>query len=176
MSLMIDIFVALLLISAIGYGMVLNRRIVALRRDKADLEKLANSFDRATKRAESSVGILKKMAEDSSNILNEGIHEAKRIKEDLNFLVERGDKLGDRLEGSIRRTESGGSQNRNTMRAQRALDTGEPVDKHVSPLRAQKISGKRTGNTEVADPEIVASKIVESEVERKFIKALRAVR
>ncbi len=176
MSLVIDIFVALLLISAIGYGMVLNRKIVALRRDKVDLKKLANSFDQATKRAEASVVNLKKIAKDSSNILNEGIHEAKRIKEDLNFLVDRGSKLGDILEGSIRHTESVASENRNTMRPQMVPDSGEPVGKHTSPRVGQKLSGKRTGNTDLIDPEIVASKIVESEVERKFIKALRAVR
>jgi hypothetical protein len=49
MSLVIDICVAVLLISAIGYGMILNRKIVALRGDQANLERLATSFHEATK-------------------------------------------------------------------------------------------------------------------------------
>ena len=99
---MIDIFVAVLLISAIGYGMVLNRRIVALRRDQADLERLAISFHEATSRAEASVGNLKNAAQSSSQILNEGIDEAVKIRDDLNFLIDRGERLSskNRLEVS----------------------------------------------------------------------------
>jgi len=157
--------------------MDLNRRILALSRDKADLEKLAIGFDKATKRAEVSVVNLKKVAEDSSNILNEGIQEAQRIKEDLNFLVDRGEKLADGLEGSIRRTESTASENRNKMQLQRNLGPREPAEKHDASRVSKELSGRRRiDNLNVVDPEVVASKIVESEAERKFIKALRAVR
>ena len=86
MSFLIDVFVALLLISAIGYGIVLNRKIVALRRDQAGLEKLANSFHNATKRAEDSVKNLKEMVKESAAVLNEGVNESARVRDDLNFL------------------------------------------------------------------------------------------
>ena len=106
MSLIIDIFLAILLISAIGYGIVLNRKIVLLRRDQANLERLAVNFQEATMRAEASVGKLKKAAQSSSQILSEGIDNAMQVRDDLNFLVDRGVKLSDRLESSVRGAEN----------------------------------------------------------------------
>ena len=40
-SLIVDLFVAILLVVTIGYAIVLNRRLGKLRGDKAELEKLA---------------------------------------------------------------------------------------------------------------------------------------
>ena len=133
MSLIIDIFVAVLLVSAIGYGMVLNRRIVALRRDQANLERLAISFHEATTRAEASVGNLKKAAKSASQILNEGIEDATRIRADLDFLIDRGEKLGDRLEGSVRDAEKSPSLPKPAMRPKAVLNPVEPANEFMPP-------------------------------------------
>ena len=177
MSLMIDIFVAVLLISAIGYGMILNRRIVALRRDQGNLERLATSFQEATKRAEASVGKLKKAAQGSSEVLNEGIDAATRIREDLNFLVERGEKLGDRLENSIRSVESSTSLDKNAKQPKTLINPVEPIDE-FPPLKVpeKRLSQHPGDNVTSFDAELLGNKIVKSEVEREFIKALKAVR
>lgn len=176
MSLMIDIFVAVLLISAIGYGMILNRRIVALRRDQGNLERLATSFQEATKRAEASVGKLKKAAQGSSEVLNEGIDAATRIREDLNFLVERGEKLGDRLENSIRSVESSTSLDKNAKQPKTLINPVEPID-DFPPLKVpERLSQRPRDNVTSFDAELLGNKIVKSEVEREFIKALKAVR
>ena len=176
MSLMIDIFVAVLLISAIGYGMILNRRIVALRRDQGNLERLATSFQEATKRAEASVGKLKKAAQGSSEVLNEGIDAATRIREDLNFLVERGEKLGDRLENSIRSVESSTPLDKNAKQPKTLINPVEPID-GFPPLKvSERLSQRPRDNVTSFDAELLGNKIVKSEVEREFIKALKAVR
>ena len=173
---MIDIFVAVLLISAIGYGMILNRRIVALRRDQGNLERLATSFQEATKRAEASVGKLKKAAQGSSEVLNEGIDAATRIREDLNFLVERGEKLGDRLENSIRSVESSTPLDRNVKQPKTLINPVEPID-DFPPLKVpERLSQGPRDNVTSFDAELLGNKIVKSEVEREFIKALKAVR
>ena len=176
MSLMIDIIVAILLISAIGYGMVLNRRIVALRRDQANLERLASSFHQATKRAEESVAKLKKTANSSSQILSEGIDAAARIREDLNFLVERGEKLGDRLEESVRSLEGSSASNKSNNQTKTILNpSGISAEIH-SPKNEKKLAMQFTDDSASLDAELLGNKIVKSEVEREFIKALRAVR
>ncbi len=176
MALVIDLFLAVLLISAIGYGMILNRRIVALRRDQANLERLANSFHEATKRAETSVEKLKKAAQSSSEILSEGIDTATQIREDLNFLIDRGDKLGDRLEGSVRSREETLTPNKNAKKPEKALNSPELRDGVQVKKNIDSLSPQPRGNVTSFDAEMLGNKIVKSEVERELIKALRAVR
>ncbi|MFL2781558.1 MAG: DUF6468 domain-containing protein [Rhodospirillales bacterium] len=105
MYIIMDIFIAILLISAIGYGIMLNNRIMALRRDQKSLEKLAINFQTATKRAEASISKLKLTAQKSADIMNKGTDQAVGISDDLNFLIDRGQKLADHLEGCVRITE-----------------------------------------------------------------------
>jgi len=182
-SLMIDIFVAVLLISAIGYGIVLNRRIVALRRDQANLERLAVSFNEATTRAEASVGNLKKAAQSASQVLNEGIDDAVRIREDLNFLIDRGEKLGDRLEGSVRQVESVAPLNNNRLPAKSVVnpvESAEPANEFalVKTKRnlPSEVAARNTNANDAFSAETLGNEIVNSEAERELIKALQAVR
>ena len=176
MSLVIDICVAVLLISAIGYGMILNRKIVALRGDQANLERLAASFHEATKRAEASVGKLKKAAQESSKILSGGIDEATRIREDLNFLVDRGEKLGNRLESSVRSVEKTGSWGDKAKQPKTLLNPVEPLEDFLPPKASKRVPSEPEDSVTPFDAELLGNKIVKSEVEREFIQALKAVR
>lgn len=97
-SLALDILVAFLLIITIGYAMVLNRRLGGLRRDKAELERMAKGFGEATTRAEASIGKLKSAADG----LKEQMQKAQALRDDLTFLVERGGVAADRLEAGVR--------------------------------------------------------------------------
>jgi hypothetical protein len=98
----LDIFLIVLLVLAIGYGFVLNRRIVALRRDQKDLDKLAASFNAATVRAEAGVAQLRSATENSVRSLQQSINKAETIIGDLDYLLERGERTADRLEGAVR--------------------------------------------------------------------------
>jgi len=163
---MIDIFVAMLLISAIGYGMILNRRIIALRRDQVALERLAASFNKATTRAEASVSNLKKTAQDSSKILNQGIDEAVKIRDDLSFLVDRGKKLGDRLESSIRVVEP----------AKTRQEVGRHSNNYAKPSTVPPGLSEPAKKARTVGAETLGNEILKSEVERKFFNALRAAK
>jgi len=173
---MIDIFIAVLLIAAIGYGLVLNRRIVALRRDQADLERLAVSFHEATTRAEASVGNLKKAAQKSSQILKDGIDQATRIRDDLNFLIDRGEALGDQLESSVRNAEKTNSPRQdNVSKSKLPRNPVEPADEivpaEIEPdLPARKVVGENSPTARSGN------ELAKSEAERELIKALQAVR
>ncbi len=97
-SLIVDGVVAVLLVVTIGYAMTLNKRLGLLRRDRGELEKLANTFMVSTERANESLGQLHATAE----VLQRQIESAHGLHDDLAFLVERGEKAADRLEETIR--------------------------------------------------------------------------
>ncbi|MBI2586235.1 MAG: hypothetical protein HYW28_10275 [Rhodospirillales bacterium] len=99
-SLIVDILVAILLVVTIGYAIVLNQRLGRLRRDKAQLERLAASFGESTTRAEESILKLKKTAE----LLQERIDKAQALRDDLAFLIDRGGQAADSLEDLVRVT------------------------------------------------------------------------
>jgi hypothetical protein len=98
----LDIFLIVLLVLAIGYGFVLNRRIVALRRDQKSLDKLAASFNSATVRAEASISQLRSTTQDSVRALQQSIVKADAVRGDLEYLLDRGERTADRLEGAVR--------------------------------------------------------------------------
>ena len=105
MSILLDVFLVVLLSMAIGYGVILNRRIMALRNDQKSLDKLATKFAEATIRAEQSIIKLKSTTDGASQSLGKAVDTASLVRDDLEFLIDRGNKLADILETDIRRTE-----------------------------------------------------------------------
>ena len=97
-SLIVDLFVAILLVVTIGYAVVLNKRLGSLRGDKVELERLARGFIETTERAETGIGELRSM----TDILDERIKRAESLRDDLLFLMERGNSAADRLEVVVR--------------------------------------------------------------------------
>ena len=105
MSILLDVFLVVLLSLAIGYGFILNRSIVALRRDQKSLDKLATKFAEATIRAEQGITKLKSTTDGASQSLDKAVASAGLVRDDLKFLIDRGSKLADALELDIRQTE-----------------------------------------------------------------------
>ena len=97
-SLILDVLVAVLLAVTIGYAVVLNKRLGKLRGDKIDLEKLATKFGESTSRAEESIENLRHTAD----LLQGGIDKAQALRDDLTFLIDRGDQAADSLEDLVR--------------------------------------------------------------------------
>ena len=147
MDLIINVLLAVLLCIAIGYGFILNRRIVGVRKAQQKLDKLAKNFAEATTRAESSIIKLKTTSDLTSETLGQTIEQAIKVKEDLLYLSERGNVLADKLETSIRGKEANSSLDK--------LPTSER--KMVPVLKGGK-------------------EIVKGDPEQELIKALRAVR
>ncbi len=97
-SLILDIVIAVLLIVTIAYAVGLNRKLALLRRDKAELEKMASNFGEATLRAGESISQLRSTADE----LQERIGSAVALRDDLAFLIDRGGSAADRLEDMVR--------------------------------------------------------------------------
>jgi hypothetical protein len=101
LSLALDVVVVGLLIATIVYATVLDRRIRQLRAMRAELETMVVGFNTATARAESAIGDLKSGTEAGSRELKPLIATGRQIADDLQFLVERGNELADRLDVGI---------------------------------------------------------------------------
>jgi hypothetical protein len=97
-----DAVVALLLIATIGYSMVLNRRLGAVRSDREKFEVLVRNLNAASQRAEVAVTNLRVTADDLSRRLEKKVEEARALGDDLTYMIERGDGLADKLANQIR--------------------------------------------------------------------------
>lgn len=97
-TLFLDGAIAALLIVAIVLAMILNRRFARLDRDRLEFASLAEEFNAALARAESSVACLKTTAAG----LEAENKRAEAHEEDLRQLIERAEAVCDRLEATVR--------------------------------------------------------------------------
>ena len=127
LSLVGDGIVAVLLVATIGYAAVLNRRLALLRGDRAKIDEMIQALTAAAQRAEAGIAGLKEGASETGRELERTIAGAKRLKDDLAYLVERGCVMADRLEGNIRagRDEPSLSERKRETKAD-ALARAEP--------------------------------------------------
>ena len=147
MGLIFEVILVVLLCTAISFGIILNRRIKDLRKDQENLDKLAKNFAAATSRAETSIQQLKVTSDATSQALDKTIKEACGIREDLMYLMERGEKLADLLEEDIRKKEK-------------------------IPAAEDNLGNRQ----DLSVPKRVLQNPAEGDAEQELIKALRAVR
>ncbi len=101
-SLLLDGLVAVLLVATIAYAALLNRRLGILRKGKEELREIVNSFDAAMTRIETGLGKLKQAGNPTSGELKEQVAEARALRDELSFLLDRGGALASRLEISTK--------------------------------------------------------------------------
>ncbi len=101
LSLILDAIVAVLLITTIGYAVVLNRRLGALRDAKSEIEALVVQFADSTDKAGSGIDSLKDETRRSGEALQGKLDAARGLADDLTFLLERGSSLADRLDSAV---------------------------------------------------------------------------
>ena len=97
-TLILDVVLIAFLAVTIGYAVVLNRKLTALRRNKTELQQLAATFTQATLKAEDSIGRVMT----GSEALQERVNKAQGLHDDLAFLIDRANSAADRLEGAVR--------------------------------------------------------------------------
>ena len=101
MSLMLDALVAALLAATIVYAAILNRKLSRLRADRAALEAQIARFVECTQRAEASIKHLKAVSDEAGRSLQQPIDRAMAVRDELVFMIERGDSLSEKLSGRI---------------------------------------------------------------------------
>ncbi len=100
-GLVFDAAICLLLVTAIGYAAVLNRKLTQLRDAKRDMEKLFSEFATATNEAQGGLQALKDGSGVAGESLAKNVTDACRLADEMAFLVKKGNEIADRLEVQI---------------------------------------------------------------------------
>jgi hypothetical protein len=165
-SLILDFLVAILLVVTIAFAFILNKRLGKLRGDRKAFEKLAETFGDSTSRAEEGISALHQ----TTNVLQERLDKAQALKDDLTFMIERGDRTADKLEKLVRAT-------RDTA----ALDSQAGIfkDTHLKNQSNQVLASEENPSTvtqEKLQPLIDSENNGEekSEAEQELLKAIRS--
>jgi len=166
-SLILDLLVAVLLVVTIGFAVILNKRLGNLRGDRKALEKLAVTFGESTVRAEEGIKILLH----TTDVLQQRLDQAQALKDDLAFLIERGDRAADNLENLVRATRNAaGGESTARPAPQPGRQSGPdrtPAAGEGEPLRATRDFDHPVDQPEGEDDG-------KSEAERELLKAIRS--
>lgn len=159
-TLVLDLVMTLLLAATIVATIMLNRRLNGLRDARCELESLAERFQASTSRADEGVAGLKMKAQS----LQELVETVRGLSSDLEFLIERGSTIADRLEADVR--------------AARRTEGRTAVTAGVASAGASKAAGV-TASAPVAAPPAAKAQPREraelrSEAERHLMAALRS--
>jgi hypothetical protein len=157
---LVEVALVLLLGATLYHAMRLERALGVLKRDRAVLEGLVKDFNDSTRQAEEGVEHLKAATEGAGRNIARQIEQAQRLRDDLTFLSERGERLAERLETGVRASR---------MAADQAAMAG-PAMRPVSPALSAVPAGF------VAESQPNAGARLRSEAERDLQRALRAAR
>jgi chromosome segregation ATPase len=102
LTLLSNLLVAALLLATIGYAAVLNRRLGALRGDKAKLQELIHALTAATTSAHAGIANLRETVDELGVEVDKKMAASRSLKDDLAYLIERATQTADRIEGTIR--------------------------------------------------------------------------
>jgi len=99
-GMILEILVAVLLVVTVVYCAILDRRLNALRSGQDGLKAIIEGLDGATKRAQASIGELRGAAEATGLALTAHTAKGRALADELQIMIEAGNALADRLEGS----------------------------------------------------------------------------
>jgi hypothetical protein len=102
MEWILDILLVVLLTATLFHAVRLERALGVLKRDRSALETLVADFNASTRAAETGIERLHVAADGSGRQIQRQIDTATTLKEDLTFLVQRGEGLADRLDEGVR--------------------------------------------------------------------------
>lgn len=97
LPMILDGVVAVLLIATIAYAVILNRQLTRLRDGRAELTDYIKGLNDATANAEAAVRGLRKAAGETGEQLQRSVDKAQALREELQFMIESGNALADRL-------------------------------------------------------------------------------
>jgi len=101
LALTLDIMIVVLLLISLGAGLRLHGALKIFRVEGSEFQPLIQSLDKATTRAETALGSLRKMAQDVGVKLNDDAKNTQRLIDELDFMTKRADQLAEKLDGCI---------------------------------------------------------------------------
>ena len=115
-----------LLGATLFHALRLERALGVIKRDRTDLENLVRSFNDSTRQAESGIERLRGAADGAGRHIARQIESAANLKDDLGQLVDRGERLADRLDGMTRASREPEPPRRPALPEPALLDAGSP--------------------------------------------------
>jgi hypothetical protein len=170
MEWILDILLMVLLTATLFHAVRLERALGMLKRDRAALQELVATFNASTRAAETGIERLHVAANGSGRQIQRQIDAATTLKDDLTFLVQRGEGLADRLDEGVR-----------AARPALAI-AGQSAARspYSSPMAPSYIGPSQVPATQMAAAAERAPREeepkVRSQAERDLLKALRMVR
>ena len=168
LSLGLEIAFAVLLVAAIGYAIILNRKLGNLRQHKDELERLAMNFSQATTRADDGIKRLKS----STSQMKKSIVQAQSLRDDLTLLIERGSLTADRLEEGVRRERSHKNEPKSSV-PKKVLGSLDNISKEIAARGSFNADSTKIENKSDADNKHESSNEPKSKVEKDLLEALR---
>lgn len=179
MEILLEIVLTGLLAATLVYALRLERALGVLKRDRSALEELVAGFNASTRQAEAGIERLHGAADGAGRQITHQLDEARALKDDMAFLLERGSRLADRLDSLVRvgRPLAVESPSPVTNEAE-AVAPEASRSKAASPSQAvprSKVAprGKATPRGKAEPP---SPTVPRSQAERDLLKALRMVR
>ena len=99
---LLEIALAVLLVATLFHAIRLERALGVLKRDRAALEELVAGFNASTRQAEAGIERLRSAADGAGRQVAKQIDIATTLKDDLMFLIDRGERLADRMDKLVR--------------------------------------------------------------------------
>lgn len=165
-SLILDFLVAILLVITIAFALVLNKRLGKLRGDRKAFEKLAETFGASTSRAEEGISALHQ----TTNVLQERLDKAQALKDDLAFMIERGDRTADKLERLVRANRD----NANSVSEERLPQDAQSESQSIEVQETERSPSMATNDEINPLTESENDEVEKSEAERELLKAIRS--
>ncbi|MDE2516140.1 MAG: hypothetical protein KGL12_08960 [Rhodospirillales bacterium] len=128
MERLLDIALIGLLAATLFHALRLERALGVLKRDRSTLESLIAGFNESTRQAQEGIVQLQEAADGAGRSIARQTEAAQHLKDDLAFLVDRGDRLADRLDVAVRsaRAASGEASRDIATRGAPAIAAADP--------------------------------------------------
>ena len=168
MEWILDILLVVLLTATLFHAVRLERALGVLKRDRVALQELVASFNASTRAAETGIERLHAATEGPGRQIQRLIESGTTLKEDLTFLVQRGEGLADRLDDCVRAARPALAVSALTVSETPAARL--PYAAQLEPAEPPRRRAVIEAATREAEPK------VRSQAERDLLKALRMVR
>jgi len=102
MEWILELILIVLLAATLFHAIRLERALGVLKRDRAQLQELVAGFNASTQAAEQGIARLRATADGAGRTMARQIDASQRLRDDLTFLSERGERIADQLEHLVR--------------------------------------------------------------------------
>lgn len=104
MEWILEIALVGLLAATLFHAVRLERALGVLKRDRVELQELITAFNASTRQAELGIDRLRAAAEGAGQQIARQVDAALSLKDDLALLIDRGNRIADRLDTQVRAT------------------------------------------------------------------------